>query len=93
VGGPVGTFEGPGLGVFSPPKYLIQYRPVPGIESDKNLLPVGDTPNRTPGIPQLIPIPRFVREPRKPPEPNCLRNRHPMGSIQLCSPGGEEDRS
>jgi hypothetical protein len=57
--------------------------------------PLGETPKRSPGIPQLKPTPRLESVQRKGPLPNTLRNLHPIvrltvveGSVPV---GGSEE--
>jgi hypothetical protein len=57
-------------------RYLIQYKPVPGMLNEMYRCPPGETPYRRPGIPQLHPIPRLDSVHRNGPRPNTLRNRH-----------------
>ena len=57
-------------------RYLIQYNPVPGMLSEIYRCPLGETPYRKPGIPQLHPMPRLDNVHRNGPRPNTLRNLH-----------------
>ena len=62
-------------------RYLIQYNPVPGRPIEIYRCPLGETPYRRPGIPQLHPTPRLDNVHRTGPRPNTLRNLHAMFTL------------
>ncbi len=57
-------------------RYLIQYKPIPGMLNEMYCCPLGETPYRMPGIPQLHPTPRLDNVQRNGPRPNTLRHLH-----------------
>lgn len=59
-------------------RYLIQCKPVPGMLNEMYRCPVGETPYRRPGIPQLHLMPRLDNVQRNGPRLNALRNLHTM---------------
>lgn len=72
---------GAGIPLAGESKYLIQHRPVPGIPAEIYLRPVGETPYRNPGTPQLQPIPRLESVALNGPLTKVLRNLQPIQNL------------